>query len=64
MKVWMSFDMEGVAGIVDWAQCTPGDSAAYALGCALLQDEVNAAIEGAIVGGATEIVLNLSLIHI
>ncbi len=58
MKVWMSFDMEGVAGIVDWAQCTPGDSAAYALGCALLQDEVNAAIEGAIAGGATEIVLN------
>lgn len=58
MKVWMSFDMEGVAGIVDWAQCSPGDTAAYALGCALLQDEVNAAIEGAIEGGATEIVLN------
>lgn len=58
MKIWISFDMEGVAGIVDWEQCTPGNGAAYALGCALLQDEVNAAIEGAIAGGATEVVLN------
>ncbi|MBC7518967.1 MAG: M55 family metallopeptidase [Microbacteriaceae bacterium] len=58
MKVWISFDMEGVAGIVDWEQCRPGSGAPYALGCALLQDEVNAAIEGALAGGATEIVLN------
>ncbi len=57
MKVWMSLDMEGVAGVVDWDQCRPG-SPGYALGCELLQDEVNAAIEGAIAGGATEIVLN------
>ena len=57
MKVWMSLDMEGVAGIVDWDQCRPG-SPAYALGCELLQDEVNAAVEGAIAGGATEVVLN------
>lgn len=54
----MSLDMEGVAGIVDWEQCRPGSGAPYALGCELLQDEVNAAIEGAIAGGATEIVLN------
>lgn len=58
MKVWISFDMEGVAGIVDWDQCRPGSGESYALGCALLQDEVNAAIEGAIAGGATEVVLN------
>ncbi|HEY0247589.1 MAG TPA: M55 family metallopeptidase [Gryllotalpicola sp.] len=57
MKVWISCDMEGVAGIVDWDQCRPG-SAGYALGCELLQAEVNAAIEGAIAGGATEIVVN------
>lgn len=57
MKAWISFDMEGVAGIVDWDQCRPGTSG-YALGCALLQDEVNAVIDGAIAGGATEIVLN------
>jgi D-amino peptidase len=58
MKVWISFDMEGVAGIVDWEQCRPGGGESYALGCALLQDEVNAAINGAIAGGATAIVLN------
>jgi D-amino peptidase len=57
MKVWMSLDMEGVAGIVDWDQCRPG-SPSYALGCELLQAEVNAAVEGAIAGGATEVVLN------
>jgi D-amino peptidase len=57
MKVWMSLDMEGVAGIVDWEQCRPGNPA-YPLGCELLQAEVNAAIEGAIAGGATEVVLN------
>lgn len=58
MKVWISFDMEGVAGIVDWEQCRPGSGASYTMGCELLQDEVNAAITGAIEGGATEIVLN------
>lgn len=57
MKVWISLDMEGVAGIVDWEQCRPGNPA-YALGCELLQAEANAAIEGAIAGGATEVVLN------
>ena len=24
MKIWISCDMEGVAGIVDWDQCRPG----------------------------------------
>jgi D-amino peptidase len=58
MKVWMSIDMEGVAGVVDWDQCRPGSGATYTLGCELLLGEVNAAIEGAIAGGATEIVVN------
>lgn len=57
MKIWISCDMEGVAGIVDWDQCRPG-SPGYALGCELLQAEVNAAIEGAVAAGATEIVVN------
>lgn len=58
MKIWISFDMEGVAGIVDWEQCRPSGGTRYAVGCALMLDEVNAAIEGAIAGGATEVVLN------
>jgi D-amino peptidase len=57
LKIWISCDMEGVAGIVDWDQCRPG-SPGYALGCALLLDEVNAAIDGAVAAGATEIVVN------
>ena len=49
--------MEGVAGIVDWSQCmAPGQP--YEEGRALLLAEVNAAIDGALAGGATEIVCN------
>jgi D-amino peptidase len=57
VKVFISFDMEGVAGIVDWAQCrAPGQP--YEEGRRLLLGEVNAAIDGALAGGATEIVCN------
>jgi D-amino peptidase len=57
VKVFISFDMEGVAGIVDWSQCTaPGQP--YEEGRRLLLGEVNAAIDGALEGGATEIVCN------
>jgi D-amino peptidase len=57
MKVFLSTDMEGTAGVVDWDQCT-GDGPEVAAGRRLLLAEVNAAIEGAIAGGATEIVVN------
>jgi D-amino peptidase len=57
VKVFLSSDMEGTAGIVDWAQCI-GDGAEAVAGRALLIAEVNAAIEGALAGGATEIVVN------
>ena len=58
MKIFLSFDMEGVAGIVDWLQCRPTGGAAYETGCRLLLGEVNAAIDGAVAAGADEIVLN------
>ncbi|WP_027345734.1 M55 family metallopeptidase [Hamadaea tsunoensis] len=57
MKVFVSVDMEGVAGIVDWAQCVASGED-YALGRDLLVGEVNAAVTGAIAAGATEIVVN------
>jgi D-amino peptidase len=57
MKVFISFDMEGVAGIVDWSQCIP-PGRPYAEGRRLLLGEVNAAIDGALAAGATEIVCN------
>jgi D-amino peptidase len=57
VKIFISFDMEGVAGIVDWSQCrAPGQP--YEEGRRLLLGEVNAAIDGAIDAGATEIVCN------
>jgi D-amino peptidase len=57
MKIFISFDMEGVAGIVDWDQCrAPGQP--YEEGRALLLGEVNAAIDGALAGGATEVICN------
>ena len=57
MKIFLSSDMEGTAGVVDWEQCT-GDGPQAAAGRQLLLDEINAAIEGAVAGGATEIVVN------
>jgi D-amino peptidase len=57
MKIFLSSDMEGTAGIVDWEQCV-GDGPQAEAGRRLLLDEVNAAIEGAMAGGATEIVVN------
>jgi D-amino peptidase len=58
MKVFISCDMEGVAGIVDWAQCRVDGGAAYEHGCALLLGEVNAAVLGAVDGGADAVVVN------
>jgi len=57
MKIFLSTDMEGTAGVVDWQQCV-GDGPEAAAGRKLLLAEVNAAIEGALAGGATEIVVN------
>jgi len=57
MDVFISVDMEGVAGIVDWAQCVAGGDD-YALGRDLLLGEVNAAIEGALAAGAERILVN------
>jgi D-amino peptidase len=57
VKIYVSVDMEGVAGIADWAQCLAGGDD-YALGRELLLGEVNAAIDGALAAGATEILVN------
>jgi D-amino peptidase len=57
MKVYISTDFEGVAGIVDWDQIMVG-SHDYDIGRRLLVGELNAAIEGAMAAGATEFVVN------
>jgi D-amino peptidase len=58
VKIFISLDMEGVAGIVDWSQCRPSGGTAYQQGCALMLAEVNAAIDGAVAGGADEVLVN------
>jgi D-amino peptidase len=57
VKIFISSDMEGTAGVVDWDQCRPG-AADYSVYRRLLQAEVNAAIEGAAAGGATAFLVN------
>ena len=57
MKVYISTDFEGVAGIVDWDQIMVG-SHDYDMGRRLLLGELNAAIDGAAAAGATEFVVN------
>lgn len=56
MKIFISADIEGIAGVMQPDQCSPG-SAEHHLARALMEQEVNAAIEGAFDGGATEVVV-------
>src|ERR1700761_3348054 len=57
MRVFISSDIEGTAGIVDWEQVrAPG--AEYEIGRQLLTDEVNAAIDGAVEAGAGHVLVN------
>jgi D-amino peptidase len=58
MRVYITVDIEGVAGVVDFSQGNPDGGADYALGRKLMTEEANAAIEGALEAGATEIVVN------
>lgn len=57
MKVYISVDMEGVAG-VSHPNPTSRSDPEYALAVELMVGETNAAIEGALDGGATEILVN------
>lgn len=57
MKVFISADIEGVAGVVTPEQGQPGN-AEYERARRLMTEEVNAAIDGAYAGGATEVLVN------
>ena len=57
-KILIMSDMEGVDGIFNWAeQCNPRKSPRWKESQELLTGEVNAAVEGLIAGGATEVVV-------
>ena len=57
MKAWISVDMEGIAG-VNHAGPTQAGHARYPAMVDLMVAETNAAIEGCLAGGATEVVVN------
>lgn len=57
MRVYVSVDMEGLAGISHTAPTERGDTG-YAEACRLMEGEANAAIAGAFDGGATEVTVN------
>jgi D-amino peptidase len=57
VKLFISTDIEGTAGIVDWQQVR-GPGPEYEMGRELLTAEVNAAIDGAVAAGADEILVN------
>lgn len=56
MKVYISVDMEGIAGIVQPEQVQRG-TPEYAEGRLLLVREANAAVEGALAAGADEVIV-------
>ena len=58
MRVYISSDMEGTAGVSSWKQCDPSDAQEYPIFRRFMTREVRAAIEGARDGGAHEIVVN------
>jgi len=55
--VFISIDMEGISGIVDWRQ-TGGDTGEYNYGRKLMVGDLNAAIEGALKAGVETIVVS------
>jgi D-amino peptidase len=58
MKLYLSADMEGTAGIATWAQVDPANSTDYPRSQILMSREVRAAIDGAREAGATDVLVN------
>jgi D-amino peptidase len=57
MKVYISCDMEGVAGVVNWDHVDRRHPE-YARFRRLMTEEINVAVEGALQGEATDVVVN------
>ncbi len=57
VKVYMSVDMEGASGITSSKMCSPKEKD-YTRGRKLLTGDVNAAVKGALDGGADEVLVN------
>jgi D-amino peptidase len=55
-KIYISADMEGITGVINWDE-TSGNNPDYQYFRKIMTNEVNAAIEGALEQGATDIVV-------
>jgi len=58
LRIYISADMEGVAGVTTWEEVESSGGTAYQRACRLFTGEVNAAIRGALAAGAIRIVVN------
>jgi len=56
LKVFISVDMEGISGVINWEEVSRNGQD-YSLFRRLMTEEANAAVEGALAAGATEIVV-------
>jgi phospho-N-acetylmuramoyl-pentapeptide-transferase len=53
VRIYISADMEGITGLVDAIDVQPG-GADYERGRVMMTEDVNAAVRGALAGGATQ----------
>ncbi|MBV8343926.1 MAG: M55 family metallopeptidase [Candidatus Eremiobacteraeota bacterium] len=58
MKLYISCDMEGTAGVCSWKQCDPNNAHEYPVFRRYMTREVRAAIEGARAAGARRVLVN------
>jgi D-amino peptidase len=58
VDVYVSVDMEGVAGVFSREQAMRGDTDAYRRACRLMTEEANAAVAGAMASGAQRVIVN------
>jgi len=57
VRIYISADMEGVTGLVDAGDVQPGGQD-YERGRVMMTEDVNAAVRGALAGGAAEVTVN------
>jgi D-amino peptidase len=58
MKLYISADMEGTAGVASWTQCDPKNTTEYPYYRRLMSREVRAAIDGARAAGVKDVLVN------
>jgi len=58
MRLYVSCDMEGTAGVCSWMQCDPSNRHEYPIYRRYMSQEVRAAVDGARGAGVSDVVIN------